>query len=441
MGKLEKALHYDVAIDPDKPKKELRRVMEEFRRKHYPNRYPAFDGAKNLYSSSLLPFGEKFTDENIIINIDGRDKTYKVTVKFATYVDLSSLRSYFSSRTTKDHLISPQDAIQCIDIVLRSAPAVTCISAGKSFFTKPEQFLDLGDGMEMYYGFYQSAILCWKPFLNVDVAHKAFPISQPVTALIQTLYNCPLENPSVEWEILENYIKTLKIRYEIPGQPTSVKVYRVNGLGRSPIEEIFNVEGKGQISIFDYFRKEKQFSLRYPKLPCLWVGSRDRKPRILLPAELCTIIEGQDIKRKMNELQTSKMIRYAATNTNVRKRKIMDSVSSANYNTNPTIREFDLSVGREFEKVNARILPPPALQYKDDIVTPAKGVWNARESKFISGATLNKWTIGCTDFRTHQGIFDRLVGMVSRIPKNHCQYANTIKALRVCCCQFFHTLP
>lgn len=49
LGKLTKAVHYDVTLDPDRPKKELRNVMEAFRVKNYPQRYPAFDGSKNLY--------------------------------------------------------------------------------------------------------------------------------------------------------------------------------------------------------------------------------------------------------------------------------------------------------------------------------------------------------------------------------------------------------
>lgn len=42
---------------------------------------------------------------------------------------------------------------------------------GRSFFTAPQDgrtTIDLGDGLELWYGFYQSAILGWKPFLNVD---------------------------------------------------------------------------------------------------------------------------------------------------------------------------------------------------------------------------------------------------------------------------------
>lgn len=417
LGKLERAIHYDVAIEPDTPKKELRRVMEAFRLKHYPKRYPAFDGAKNLYSSSELPFGDQLRDENIVITVDDRDKTYKVTVKFATYVDLSSLRTYFSARTMHgDHLVTPQEAIQCIDVVLRSAPAITCISAGRSFFTKPTgQILSLGDGMEMYYGFYQSAVLGWKPFLNVDVAHKAFPISQSVIDAIMELYQIGERDLQSEqnWRKLEQFIKTLKIRYEIPGQPTSRKVYRVNGLGRSPKDETFTLEGQPPTTVFDYFKREKRFTLRYPLLPCLWVGNRERKPRILLPSELCFIIEGQDVRRKMNEIQTSKMIRYAATSTEVRKNKIMTATQSANYNRSPVIQEFGFSVGNEFEKVDARILPPPTLLYAESrTVAPAKGVW-ATNNKFLNGAVLAKWTIACLDRRTRLDSISRLADMVS----------------------------
>lgn len=99
LQKLGIAIHYDVAIDPDKPKKMLRHVVEQFRRQNYPDRYPAFDGVKNLYSSSMLPFGTSISGE-VDIMIDDRQKTYKVDINFAARVDLSVLNEYFGvSRT------------------------------------------------------------------------------------------------------------------------------------------------------------------------------------------------------------------------------------------------------------------------------------------------------------------------------------------------------
>lgn len=52
------AVHYDVAFDPDKPKFMMRRAFNVVHEKYFPNRHPAFDGRKNLFSSGELPFGE-----------------------------------------------------------------------------------------------------------------------------------------------------------------------------------------------------------------------------------------------------------------------------------------------------------------------------------------------------------------------------------------------
>jgi hypothetical protein len=42
--------------------------------------------------------------------------------------------------------------------------------------------------------------------------------------------------------------------------------------------------------------------------------------------QLCTLVRGQVINKKMNEIQTANMIKHAATSTDVRKRKILEAV-------------------------------------------------------------------------------------------------------------------
>lgn len=179
---------------------------------------------KNLYSASLLPFNNQISGK-VTIQIDDRDKEYEVTVKFANYVDFSPLTAFFNAKKGQLHMTTPQEAIQCIDIVLRSAPSLACISVGRSFFTRPSgQLIDLGDGMEMYYGFYQSAVVGWKPFLNVDVAHKAFPKAISVLDLVQELFgggrdfniHQPLYGDQLE--TLQKFLRTLKVQYTVQGQ-------------------------------------------------------------------------------------------------------------------------------------------------------------------------------------------------------------------------------
>lgn len=51
--------HYDVQIEPDKPKYLMREVFKKAQEILFSNRQPAFDGKKNAYTAGLLPFGEE----------------------------------------------------------------------------------------------------------------------------------------------------------------------------------------------------------------------------------------------------------------------------------------------------------------------------------------------------------------------------------------------
>lgn len=51
--------HYDIKLDPVQPKFMYRHVFEAVRLKHFPKRYPAFDGRSNVFSAGNLPFGDQ----------------------------------------------------------------------------------------------------------------------------------------------------------------------------------------------------------------------------------------------------------------------------------------------------------------------------------------------------------------------------------------------
>lgn len=180
------------------------------------------------------------------------------------------------------------------------SPATRCIPAGRSFFSKPQAIIDLGEGMEMYNGFYQSTIRGWQPFLNVDVAHKAFPKSIAVTEILIEILDSryvpfgrrELEKPldSRQKDTFQKYMRQIRVMYQIPGNPSSKRIFRVNGIGNSAREKTFKLDDGRQMTIEQYFATEKRYKLQYPFLPTLWVGSLQRE--ILIPLELCTILEG-----------------------------------------------------------------------------------------------------------------------------------------------------
>lgn len=59
-----KVIHYDVSIDPDKPKYLMRSVFKEAQKILFPNRYPAFDGKKNAFSSTRLPIDNPVSNQS-----------------------------------------------------------------------------------------------------------------------------------------------------------------------------------------------------------------------------------------------------------------------------------------------------------------------------------------------------------------------------------------
>ncbi|KAJ1524220.1 hypothetical protein ONE63_010740 [Megalurothrips usitatus] len=388
--------HYDVTIDPDKPKRFMRPVMEEVKRLYYPKNHPGFDGRKNLYSRGPLPIDEQATK---IVNVvdeerdDKKPKTFNVTIKkVRSNISLKDLFAYQlgSSSTT------PQDVIQAIDVVLRSAAARRFVQVGRSFFWQSPggREYDLGSGMECYLGYFQSFVMGRQPYLNLDVAHKGFPKAQ---YLIDMLAEFDFRARSPE-EVMQRYerdierhLKGLKVEYEIPGVESSKRTYRVNGFRRDALKERFQTKDGKTFTIGEYFAKEKRYNLKYPYLPVLHVGAREKE--ILVPMELCKLAKAQVTQKKLDEGQTSAMIKLAATSVEKRKDKIKMAMAQAKLNASPEVQEFGLSVANEFAKVEGRILQPPKLDYKQQQVQPFKGVW--RGGQFLQSRPLKKWICVC----------------------------------------------
>lgn len=87
------------------------------------------------------------------------------------------------------------------------------------------------------------------------------------------------------------------------------------------------------------------------------------------------------------------------------------------YNQDPCMKEFGISVSGEFEKVPARVLDPPQLQYQNQKAFVKRGVW--KPTKFLRPSELIKddfsWTILNLDNRTRD---DVLYGIVQSLRVN-----------------------
>ncbi|KMY99771.1 protein argonaute-2 isoform X2 [Drosophila simulans] len=397
------AYHYDVKIMPERPTKFYRQAFEQFRMDQLGGAILAFDGKASCYSVDKLPLNTQ-NPEVTVTDRNGRTLRYTIEIKETadSNIDLKSLTTYMKDRIFD----KPMRAMQCLEVVLASPCYKKSIRVGRSFFkmSDPGESYDLKDGYEALVGLYQAFMLGDRPFLNVDISHKSFPMPIPMIQYLEEFsLNGKINNTTnLEYSrrFLEPFLRGINVVYTPPKSFQSApRVYRVNGLSRAPANsEVFEHDGK-KVTIASYFHS-RNYPLKYPQLHCLNVGSSVKS--VMLPIELCSIEEGQALNRKDGARQVSEMIRFAATSTNVRKGKIMKLMKYFQHNLDPTISRFGIRIANDFIVVSTRTLNPPQVEYhnkKFSLVN--KGSWRMDNMQFLQPKNVaHKWTVLYCDSRS-----------------------------------------
>nr|AEX15552.1 argonaute 2 [Pleurobrachia bachei] len=341
---------YDIEVEPKCPKFMTRRLFHHFAKEnkatHFGNGLPVYDGNKNVYSSVELP-GVGETPVSIAVTLpdqpDCRGGNFTIKIKFATKIDMSCLEQILRGTGFGD---VPQETLVIADIVVRHFPSLRYTVAGRGLFQKPtkDNKQALSPFTEMWSGIYTSA----RPsnmglVLNVDESHTAF------------------------------YSALEKLTKETVSQLS------------------FDVDGQ-RMSISQYFKKQYNYTLKYPNLPCVWVSPREKKT--YLPLEVCHIVEGQRCVRKLNPAETSSMIRATAKKPGVRKQCTDGQLQKMEYNKDPFLKQFGFQVDQSMVQVKGKILQAPKCGYANNSTAqPNAGVWDNRGKQFFKAVHIKNWAI------------------------------------------------
>lgn len=308
--------HYDIKFDPDRPKKFLYPAFRVLIALHLPKlvNKVAFDGQNSFYSMEKIPTTQ-FPPISVPSPDAGRSKDFKVAIQLAATVDMKIIKQY-PNYTNGTHM---QQAIQVLDIVLRSAfDREGLIRFKRSIFAPPVQREFMKDNYEMYIGLFQSFVMGERPYLNVDVSHKAFPSGAD-----------NLEPLFRDYQNIHDILNGLNLVYTSP-MTGEKKSFKYNGIRGPSDRETFTDEqdNNRRKTIAQYFQ-EKGRPLQKPQAPCIHIGPPTRN--ILIPMEFLSIPSGQALNRKAPESCTRDMVRIAATSTDKRKEKIMGLLRNINY--------------------------------------------------------------------------------------------------------------
>ncbi|CAH1731499.1 unnamed protein product [Aphis gossypii] len=385
--------HTDVKFKPELPRKLLRVALEEFNNEHYPNIHFAFDGKRNMFTVSEI---KGKTDVIKVFNDEtNRSVDFTIITSAVKIIPMNKIPEYFNSGLSVNLL---GDASHVLDIILKNRPlSLRCINYGKTFFPSPcITPVDLGDGMELWKGFFQSPVMGWKPYLKVDVAYKEFPKKQP---LISYITNDLQVNPNSEMDLknifkLLNYVKGLKVEFMIPMQPSTKRVFKVvdilDSASKFTLKTKDPVKGNLTLNLVKYYKMVHDYIIKYPNLPCLHVGHINKK--MAIPIELCIIQNGQLCSKNLSEMQTGIMLKNTVYPPRERQQAIKNSIKNMNYSQDPVLKEFGIDIKEQFASIPARVLDQPSLTYaQNKEIKPKAGIWKA--DKFVKAVPIKNWVV------------------------------------------------
>jgi len=147
------------------------------------------------------------------------------------------------------------------------------------------------------------------------------------------------------------------------------------------------------ITVQEYFLNEFKVTLRYPELPCVNTGTKQRP--LLTPPELVLVPGGQNRSSKIKGEMTVKLIKLAAARPDDRFNFLTDSGARSEDNSivnvlrsDPTALAFGIgNISNSPIQVGARLLPQAKLKYggSNVLLDPKlSGSWNLENRKFHS---------------------------------------------------------
>uniref|UniRef100_A0A7N0U702 Protein argonaute 7 n=2 Tax=Kalanchoe fedtschenkoi TaxID=63787 RepID=A0A7N0U702_KALFE len=230
--------------------------------------------------------------------------------------------------------------------------------------------------------------------LNIDVSARAFYEPIRVTDFIAKYCIRDIRKPLSDQDRIKvkKALKGIKVEVTHREQARS---YRISGISNQMTSQLmFPLNDSGtQISVVQYYRQRYNLTLEYVWLPCLQVGNQKR--RVDLPMEICKIIEGQRFSKKLNETQVTHLLRATCQRPIDREKSIKQMALQKHFKCD-FVKDFGMDVCDQLTSIEARVLPPPRLQYLGSDCNPQVGQWNMIDKKMFNGGTVQNWT--CVSF-------------------------------------------
>lgn len=392
----------------------------------YSNARKQATGPAFVYDGNKLAWSlDDFTEKRVMVDLDveegkppsknGRN-AFKVQIMKTKTLDISVINAYLNNRIQFG--VNVGEAISFLDHLLREGPSQNpnMVAVKRSFFIRNGEKMDLGGGIEVFRGVYQSMRLAQggKMVVNLDVANTCFWKPGALVNLIIAKNRFrdagqlaqAFSNPA-STKATEKYLSKLTVKASYVGNKMPDKTWKIKGIAKETANtrrltwrDAQGNDTNEKITVAAYFKRKYNVQLRLPDLPLIETTKKD----VHFPIEVLIVIENQRYGSKLDETQTAAMIKFAVSPPGVRSKAIDEGKSWLNWGTDRYLANFGLRIDPNKIVTQARILPPPGVRFgKGKIEQPGtKGRWDLRSKTFLTGnpQQLVSWGIGMFGGRT-----------------------------------------
>ncbi|KAK1069214.1 Protein argonaute [Friedmanniomyces endolithicus] len=370
-----------------------------------------------IYDGNKLAWSLKSMDREIRLEVDldstdeggdgkprksGKENKHRVVIKRTNTVGFAVLDAYLEGRADFDNTVL--ESINFFDHMLRETPRQRYTQIKRSFFARGQTRFDLGSGVEAFKGVYQTLRIghlggrraCLT--VNVDVANGTFwkelPVHQAALQLtgrrdINDLITAVKQGgeSSRTGQDLKK-MRKLHVVAKHRGKDT-VDPYVIDRfLYKGARDHKFEKDGK-MISVYDHFASAYNIRLQYPDLPlALMTKGKAQGKMTVLPMEVLTIQPNERYAYKMDERQTSNMIKFAVTPPAERYKAIEHGLEMLKWDADPVHKAFGVEISRAKTVVDARLITAPKVQFGTGDAKPGtSGRWDLKGKKFLTPNT------------------------------------------------------
>ncbi|KAI9883228.1 MAG: hypothetical protein M1823_005004 [Watsoniomyces obsoletus] len=375
-----------------------------------------FDGNRLAWSA------DQKTDMRVDVDLDleedrkprpGRSNVHRVLIRRTTQVHMAALSSWLSGQAAFDQTVL--QAMNFLDHLLRHTPSQALTTIRQSYFLRESgsHWHDLGSGVGACKGVFQSirAHQGARLAINADVAHACFwhELNLLDVAIhmagardagdLKRKLEPELEQPGKGFHLLR-LLKRIQIVPRYSTISTRRANYTINEILRQTAEDYeFDVHNKetGEMertTVANYYQKRYGIQLKRADFPLL----QTTKKGVVFPMEVVVIRDMLRYPYKLDEAQTSKMIRFAVNPPEARLADIEKGIRALNWAADPMHKAYGLQISNKMAETTARLLPPPKVQYRGTSVDPGtRGHWDLRGPKRFwqsNPVTLQYWGVG-----------------------------------------------